>query len=152
MKTHIYDYRGNYTEHVRITFSGHEYYFHADTPIKKIAHVLYEEFGAEDALTIMVNNYLSLLESAYCDACDAETLIVVDEGSGCIICGSATKPLGSEPSTTTQVCSRCGGDSVYFDAYVGVNDPDDVRTFDAVFCDNCGETTLVDDTDSAEED
>jgi hypothetical protein len=93
VKTHIYDYWGNYTEHVRITFSGHEYYFRADTPIKKIAHVLYEEFGAEDALTIMINNYLSLLESAHCGACDAETLIVVDEGAGCIICGSTTTPL-----------------------------------------------------------
>jgi hypothetical protein len=43
-----------------------------------------------------------------------------------------------------QVCKECGSDAVYFDAYVGVNDPEDVRTFDAVFCDDCGgETSLV---------
>lgn len=37
-----------------------------------------------------------------------------------------------------QVCSTCGSEEVFYDAYVGVNDDGDVRTFDAVFCDNCG--------------
>lgn len=54
---------------------------------------------------------------------------------------------------TIQVCAKCGSDAVYFDAWAAVNDPDDVRTFDAVFCDDCGgETSLVDAEDSAEED
>jgi hypothetical protein len=42
------------------------------------------------------------------------------------------------------VCATCGSDRVFFDAYVGVNDPTDVRTFDAVFCDDCGTTVGVD--------
>lgn len=42
------------------------------------------------------------------------------------------------------VCSTCGSSDVYYDAYVGVNDPTDVRTFQQAFCDECeGETTLV---------
>lgn len=44
---------------------------------------------------------------------------------------------------TTKVCTHCGGSNVFYDAFVGVNDPTDVRTFDATFCDDCGgETTL----------
>lgn len=46
---------------------------------------------------------------------------------------------------TINLCINCGSDEVFFDAYVGVNDPTDVRTFDAVFCADCeGLTTLVD--------
>lgn len=41
-------------------------------------------------------------------------------------------------------CAVCGSDSVYYDAYVGVNDPTDIRTFDDVFCDECsGEASVV---------
>ena len=44
-----------------------------------------------------------------------------------------------------KVCSSCGSSDVFRDAYVGVNDTSDVRTFDNIFCDNCGgETSLVD--------
>ena len=44
-----------------------------------------------------------------------------------------------------KVCSLCESDAVYFDAYVGVKDETDVRTFNAVFCDDCGgETSLKD--------
>lgn len=43
-----------------------------------------------------------------------------------------------------KVCRECGSKNVYWDAYVGVNDPEDVRTFDNVFCDDCeGQTSLV---------
>ena len=34
-------------------------------------------------------------------------------------------------------CTTCGGQSVYSDAWVSMNDPDDVRTFDASHCDGC---------------
>lgn len=40
-----------------------------------------------------------------------------------------------------RVCKECGSENIFFDAYVGVNDPTDVRTFDAVFCDDCGKQT-----------
>lgn len=39
------------------------------------------------------------------------------------------------------VCERCGGSTLLIDAYVALNDPDDVRTFDAVICDDCGTDT-----------
>ena len=43
-----------------------------------------------------------------------------------------------------KVCRECGSANVYWDAYVGVNDPEDVRTFDNVFCDDCEvQTSLV---------
>lgn len=43
-----------------------------------------------------------------------------------------------------KVCRECGSADVYWDAYVNVNDPSDVRLFDAVFCDDCGgETSLT---------
>ena len=38
---------------------------------------------------------------------------------------------------TIYVC-HCGSPRVLRDAYVNVNAPDDVRTFDAVTCDDCG--------------
>ena len=48
-----------------------------------------------------------------------------------------------ESNPEVSVCSACGSEEVFYDAYVGVNDGEDVRTFDAVFCDNCGgETSL----------
>lgn len=43
-----------------------------------------------------------------------------------------------------RVCRECGSENIFFDAYVGVNDPTDVRTFDAVFCEGCdGPTQAV---------
>jgi hypothetical protein len=47
--------------------------------------------------------------------------------------------------TTRKVCSGCYGGNVFYDAWVNVNDPTDVRSFDAVFCEDCdGETSLID--------
>lgn len=43
----------------------------------------------------------------------------------------------------TAYCTRCDGTAVYYDAYVGINDPDDVRTFDAVYCDDCETRSTV---------
>ena len=38
-----------------------------------------------------------------------------------------------------KVCRECGSKNVYWDTYVGVNDLEDVRTFDNVYCDAaCG--------------
>lgn len=43
-----------------------------------------------------------------------------------------------------KVCKNCGSSKVFYDAYVSVNDPKDVLTFDAIMCDDCGrETSLV---------
>jgi hypothetical protein len=37
-----------------------------------------------------------------------------------------------------KVCEFCGSKSLFFDAYVGVNDPSDVRVFERIDCDSCG--------------
>lgn len=42
-----------------------------------------------------------------------------------------------------QVCSTCGSDEVFYDAYVAVNNDGDVRTFDAAMCDVCGKETSL---------
>lgn len=36
------------------------------------------------------------------------------------------------------VCNECGSPRLMQDAYVPLNDPDNVITFDAVICDDCG--------------
>lgn len=47
----------------------------------------------------------------------------------------APKP---EPETMQiQVCNACGSANVVIDAFVHVNEPDDVRTFDDRYCENC---------------
>ena len=38
-------------------------------------------------------------------------------------------------------CPDCASVNVFADAYVGVNDPDDVRTFSSFFCMDCEITT-----------
>lgn len=35
------------------------------------------------------------------------------------------------------VCEECGSDRVFADAYMSMNDPGDVRVFDAYFCEDC---------------
>lgn len=37
----------------------------------------------------------------------------------------------------TYVCNECGSDCVYFDAWVGVNDREDVDIFSNTYCKNC---------------
>ena len=45
--------------------------------------------------------------------------------------------------TTIKVCCICKSPTCYYDAYVDVNDTENVLTFDTIICDNCGkETTL----------
>ena len=40
-------------------------------------------------------------------------------------------------------CTRCGSTDVMWDAWVPCNAPDDVRVFDAVFCEGCdGESSV----------
>lgn len=47
----------------------------------------------------------------------------------------APKP---EPETMqVEVCTTCGSGNVLIDAFVHANDPDDVRTFDDKYCENC---------------
>lgn len=36
------------------------------------------------------------------------------------------------------VCTYCGSPRVYSDAYVGMNDSNDVLLFDDKYCDDCG--------------
>ena len=38
---------------------------------------------------------------------------------------------------TIRVCTTCGSSNVLADAFVHVNNPDDVRTFDDCYCENC---------------
>lgn len=38
---------------------------------------------------------------------------------------------------TIQICTHCGSGNVMRDAWVAVNDPDNVRTFDDLYCENC---------------
>lgn len=50
------------------------------------------------------------------------------------------EPVEHDP----QVCGECGSRDVYSDAWVGINDPMDVRTFDETFCADCdGPTSTV---------
>jgi hypothetical protein len=39
-------------------------------------------------------------------------------------------------------CSKCGSTDLLQDAYVAVNDPTDVRIFDAIDCDSCGDKDI----------
>ena len=36
------------------------------------------------------------------------------------------------------ICCQCGSANVVRDAFVHVNDPDDVLTFDDIYCEACG--------------
>lgn len=38
---------------------------------------------------------------------------------------------------TIQVCTYCGSGNVLVDAFVHINNPDDVRTYDDCYCENC---------------
>lgn len=38
-----------------------------------------------------------------------------------------------------KTCVKCGSTELFYDAHVGVNDPEDVRTYDAIDCMYCGE-------------
>lgn len=55
------------------------------------------------------------------------------------------------------VCTTCGSPRVFYDAFVGINDPEDVRTFDDTTCDDCGkecsttEVEVADDFDTLTE-
>lgn len=45
---------------------------------------------------------------------------------------------------TIKVCTACGSPRVLADAWVRVNDPDNVMTFDATFCEDCeGDCNVV---------
>jgi len=37
-----------------------------------------------------------------------------------------------------KICDRCGSDRVFYDAWVNVNDPEYVITFDNMTCAECG--------------
>jgi Zn finger protein HypA/HybF involved in hydrogenase expression len=44
--------------------------------------------------------------------------------------------------TKAYACSECGSRNVMQDAFVAVNDPSDVRLFDAMLCDDCGSNKI----------
>lgn len=48
---------------------------------------------------------------------------------------------GCGTDMTIYTCPNCASVNVFADAYVGVNDPDDVRTFSSFFCMDCETTT-----------
>lgn len=39
-----------------------------------------------------------------------------------------------------KICARCGSANLLWDAFVHVNDPEDVRVFDDMFCEGCCST------------
>jgi formylmethanofuran dehydrogenase subunit E len=41
------------------------------------------------------------------------------------------------------LCPYCGSDDLLQDAYVHLNNPHDVRTFDSIDCDSCGEKDVT---------
>ena len=41
------------------------------------------------------------------------------------------------------VCKYCGSDEVVYDAWVNVNDYEDVQIFDDVYCKECEQTTYL---------
>lgn len=51
---------------------------------------------------------------------------------------------------TIKVCTACGSPRVLADAWVGVNDPDNVTTFDATFCEDCEDDCNVVEVDVAD--
>jgi formylmethanofuran dehydrogenase subunit E len=36
-----------------------------------------------------------------------------------------------------QLCKECGSENIFYDAFVNVNDPDHVRIYDQVYCEEC---------------
>lgn len=92
-----------------------------------------------DALDIVGNRWAIGVRRAECGLgcrCAGEFMIPSETYT-------KTDQWGEEyESATVWVCSTCGSDEVYTDAYVGLNDASDVLTFDEEFCAKCeGETT-----------
>lgn len=51
--------------------------------------------------------------------------------------------MSNKTMKTVYSCAACGSENVYCDAWVGLNDPDDVMTFDTTHCENCeGECSI----------
>jgi hypothetical protein len=49
-------------------------------------------------------------------------------------------------------CTTCGGNNVLCDAWVGLNDPEDVRIFDQAFCEDCDGECDVEEVEVTDED
>lgn len=50
----------------------------------------------------------------------------------------------STTPTLTEYCAECGSTDLLQEALIALNDPEDVRTFDTVTCEDCeGETTTT---------
>jgi hypothetical protein len=52
---------------------------------------------------------------------------------------------------TKVVCAKCSGINVMRDAWVNVNDPGDVRTFDDTYCLDCEESCRVVEREDADD-
>lgn len=67
-----------------------------------------------------------------------------DINGNCLRCGAPENEpdetcSNCERTTPTRyVCPDCGSPHLLQDAYVPINDPSDIRLFDAVLCDACG--------------
>lgn len=88
-----------------------------------------------------VHSYADLIQH------DGHNVVVVTYGDGAnvaIECEDCyTVLLDFDRPNSIKVCRTCKSERVLYDAYVSVNDPLDVRTFDAVICDDCGRETSL---------
>ena len=49
------------------------------------------------------------------------------------------------------VCTRCGSANILQDAFVHINNEDDVRTFDDLYCENCESSCQVNEVEVPED-
>jgi RNA polymerase subunit RPABC4/transcription elongation factor Spt4 len=67
----------------------------------------------------------------------------------CLRCGAPedepdeTCPNCERTTPQRYVCPDCGSPHLLQDAYIAINDPSDVRLFDAVICDACGRSKVT---------
>jgi hypothetical protein len=72
-----------------------------------------------------------------------------DSDGMCLRCGAPesspdeTCPNCERTTPKRYVCSHCGSPHLLQDAYIAVNDPSDVRLFDAITCDACGTSKAI---------
>ena len=61
-------------------------------------------------------------------------------GVGAVSSADVLVAAEPKPKVKRWCCTTCGGQDVVADAWVSLNDPDDVQTFDAEFCRDCDAT------------
>lgn len=72
-----------------------------------------------------------------------------DCDGNCLRCGAPenepdeTCPNCERTTPKRFVCPECGSPHVLQDAYIAVNDPSDIRSFNAFMCDACGVSKIT---------